>query len=1191
MTAEIPEGQPERMRAPEQEWRGPTAGVARTLLGTAEPRLYDLTKRVESQDHDRLRGRLAARDHVNVHPLLRVFTRRSMGIGQEAEEAGVVRWERRAERWLREQSDSEAGQVLRELTGEREAVREFRERYLSFGDSRDEGERVREIEGRGRALLTEVVDGCREGAGGTVDMTKLRRRVIALTPLLREYGDIYGEGDSYGDGMVYALIGEGMLQQPGERKREMVEMVLQASGAEVRKASDRDMFAELERFSGPMEYQASSVPGIRLKGAATIEEGGYHYNEDSFFTPYGEYLPDQKYKNPEGRLLAATHEQGLSRTDEWNQAQFLALYLQNTSAGLSSEAIYTLRDRVKDFIADGKLQGLATLSDGMGGHAAGDTASSLAQVLFNDFVVTHIDRESDKQALLKKALIHTNNMLVEVQQSNPRLAGMGATFVGALTDAEGETFTVSIGDSRIYRRNKKTNAVSLLTADTSMVWNRLGEGESRFPLFDLFANKQRSLLLHGLGAEVAGFENAIQTARDIWLSKDEQLHLVCDGVWEIGNPYTGRLDPTASIHRIDRQLRRDLETMNPEEAKKKAMAELYKQVNLAGLTNEASLAQHLTREEIQDASHDNVTALIYEPSGEDGFSSGIAKALLRTLGSRYGDEGFSRSRVLRRLSRQTEVNVAVGGEASGDRRGIQSVLRSEERRVFIGEMIAMSRDENGINLVTLFENLKDRMPQIHDPAVRYLTMAQAILEQPIQEKRRMLEVVMSAAEGQLTDQELLERLTRHADEKPGRGKVLARRAVLAAIGGTAAGFAADRLIFSGSTPHPESATPGENEPINERFNNPFAEIEANKQAKRFGITAGNFWEIDSEVMRKIGKSGAFLAEKDILPIFPPAVYDQRAALEWAAADSEFVMPTNVPVNVLATVATIESAGDLTANSGEAGAQGLMQVVPGYHLDQIIQVAQALSGKVINGVPIQKFDVSDAAAHLSEWNTLVKTGGNYVSFGNGFGDVAKALENPFVASKVAALILQQNYQIATDDLGKEDPPDNSPVDGWVLAMGEYNGGQGIASDALTPSKEPDQTQLYQRYAQRFIMTAEIAAQLRNLGMRDSVIARALISQEINARAYAYNTVADSALMPNEMTMADYHSLWTPLSQVSIPSNTPIDEALRQAYLQYSPSDYKEPISPGLRLWIAQGGYNLFEASPHNSVQSLYPANQR
>lgn len=115
------------------------------------------------------------------------------------------------------------------------------------------------------------------------------------------------------------------------------------------------------------------------------------------------------------------------------------------------------RDYQEDAIATdfpiGEAFGYAVLSDGMGGHAAGDVASKI--------VVTEVFSElkfqtSDIQGLvenmgevLRCAAVSANECMAAHAANNPQTAGMGATLVAPVF-VQNSLYWISIGDSPLY---------------------------------------------------------------------------------------------------------------------------------------------------------------------------------------------------------------------------------------------------------------------------------------------------------------------------------------------------------------------------------------------------------------------------------------------------------------------------------------------------------------------------------------------------------------------------------------------------------------------------------------------------------------------------------------------------------------------------------------------------------------------
>ena len=88
---------------------------------------------------------------------------------------------------------------------------------------------------------------------------------------------------------------------------------------------------------------------------------------------------------------------------------------------------------------------IVAVSDGLGGHPAGDLASSL--------VVRLLSRSGpslDSEEAIREILQECNQAVYGAAEDNPRLMTMGAT-VGGMVVTEEQVLTFNVGDSRVYR--------------------------------------------------------------------------------------------------------------------------------------------------------------------------------------------------------------------------------------------------------------------------------------------------------------------------------------------------------------------------------------------------------------------------------------------------------------------------------------------------------------------------------------------------------------------------------------------------------------------------------------------------------------------------------------------------------------------------------------------------------------------
>ncbi|GAA4521923.1 protein phosphatase 2C domain-containing protein [Brachybacterium paraconglomeratum] len=135
---------------------------------------------------------------------------------------------------------------------------------------------------------------------------------------------------------------------------------------------------------------------------------------------------------------------------------------------------------------------LLVVADGMGGHAGGDVASSVAIGR-----LAQLDSEtpaSDIVATLEESVLAANQEILRRARDEPQLRGLGTT-ITALLRAEGKFALAHIGDSRAYLlRGDETTQI---TKDHTFVQRLLDEG--RLTEDEAERHPQRSVLMRVLG--------------------------------------------------------------------------------------------------------------------------------------------------------------------------------------------------------------------------------------------------------------------------------------------------------------------------------------------------------------------------------------------------------------------------------------------------------------------------------------------------------------------------------------------------------------------------------------------------------------------------------------------------------------------------------------------------------------------
>ena len=116
-----------------------------------------------------------------------------------------------------------------------------------------------------------------------------------------------------------------------------------------------------------------------------------------------------------------------------------------------------VRSRNEDHVRILPELALVILSDGMGGHKAGDVASQVAVESIGELWQDAFARSGKggpsgprRDDDLLAAVTQANEQIFTLSKNNPEFQGMGATVIAAHFDADG-LCAVHLGDSRLYR--------------------------------------------------------------------------------------------------------------------------------------------------------------------------------------------------------------------------------------------------------------------------------------------------------------------------------------------------------------------------------------------------------------------------------------------------------------------------------------------------------------------------------------------------------------------------------------------------------------------------------------------------------------------------------------------------------------------------------------------------------------------
>ena len=172
----------------------------------------------------------------------------------------------------------------------------------------------------------------------------------------------------------------------------------------------------------------------------------------------------------------------------------------------------------------GNLPNLFVVADGMGGHNAGDYASSHAVKI----LVSEIREDTDYNPVkvIRHAIETANTEIINKAQSEEGLYGMGTTMVVA-TIVGNYAYVANVGDSRLYVVQKQIHQI---TRDHSLVqemvrMGEISEEEARF-------HPDKNIITRALGAErtvdVDFFDLQLEPGETILMCSDGLSNMVND---------------------------------------------------------------------------------------------------------------------------------------------------------------------------------------------------------------------------------------------------------------------------------------------------------------------------------------------------------------------------------------------------------------------------------------------------------------------------------------------------------------------------------------------------------------------------------------------------------------------------------------------------------------------------------------
>ncbi|WP_077620943.1 Stp1/IreP family PP2C-type Ser/Thr phosphatase [Bacillus sinesaloumensis] len=168
-------------------------------------------------------------------------------------------------------------------------------------------------------------------------------------------------------------------------------------------------------------------------------------------------------------------------------------------------------------------QVLAVVADGMGGHLAGDVASSMTTSQLKSYwePVEKIHTSESAEEWLREYISTINTNLYTHSQNNDECKGMGTTVVAAIcTDLF--TTVAHIGDSRCYVLN--SHGFQQITEDHSLVNELVRSGH--ISREDAEHHPRKNVVLRALGTETS----VQMDLRTLILEEGDMLLICSDGL-------------------------------------------------------------------------------------------------------------------------------------------------------------------------------------------------------------------------------------------------------------------------------------------------------------------------------------------------------------------------------------------------------------------------------------------------------------------------------------------------------------------------------------------------------------------------------------------------------------------------------------------------------------------------------------
>lgn len=182
----------------------------------------------------------------------------------------------------------------------------------------------------------------------------------------------------------------------------------------------------------------------------------------------------------------------------------------------------------------GTLPNLFIVADGMGGHKAGDLASSYAVEVFLNAV--KVLKTGSPITVIGDAIQEVNREVYAKSKSSPDYEGMGTTFVVAVISGK-VLYVANVGDSRLYVIG---DTIRQITRDHSLVEEMISLGE--IDKKDARNHEKKNIITRAIGVS----DKIMADFFEVELSEKEAVLLCSDGL-------TNMIEETEIFHIVNRK--------------------------------------------------------------------------------------------------------------------------------------------------------------------------------------------------------------------------------------------------------------------------------------------------------------------------------------------------------------------------------------------------------------------------------------------------------------------------------------------------------------------------------------------------------------------------------------------------------------------------------------------------------------